>query len=74
MLLNVNHLLARLNRFVGCFQAAFSVIMMLLLTAALCWFVACFLQLNPLFGVVFLLLGSLGVVLLVDMIQAQFFP
>ncbi len=66
--------LTRLNRFVGCIRAAFSVIMMLLLTAALCWFVAGFLQLNPLFGVVFLLLGSLGVVLLVDIIQAQIFP
>lgn len=66
--------LARLNRSVGCFKAAFLGIMLFLLTAGLCWFSAYLLQLNPLFGVVFLLLGSLGVVVAVDIIQAQFFP
>lgn len=48
--------------------------MMLVLTAGLCWFSTYLLPLNPLFSVGFLLIGSLGVVLLVDIIQSQIFP
>lgn len=48
--------------------------LMLMFTAGLCWALTYLLQLNPLFGIGFLLLGSLSVVLLVDIIQAQIFP
>lgn len=48
--------------------------MMLVLTAGLCWVLTYLLELNPLLGVMCLLLGSLGVVLAVDIIQAQIFP
>lgn len=66
--------IVRLPQPVGCSKAAFSVIMMLVLTAGLCWVSTYLLPLNPLFGIGFLLIGSLGVVLLVDIIQAQISP
>ncbi|MEX0271155.1 hypothetical protein AB3R30_18620 [Leptolyngbyaceae cyanobacterium UHCC 1019] len=65
--------LARLNRSVGCFQAIFLGLMLFLLTAGLCWISAYLIQVNPLFGVIFLFLGSMGVLLAVDIIQARIF-
>jgi hypothetical protein len=56
------------------FRAAFSVMMLVLLTAGLCWFATYFVELNPLLGLVLMLLGSFGIVIVVDIIQAHIPP
>jgi hypothetical protein len=45
-----------------------------LLTSGLCWFGTWILDDNPLFGIGFFLIGTLGVVVAVDMLQARLFP
>ncbi|GAB4338685.1 MAG: hypothetical protein OHK0047_29060 [Leptolyngbyaceae cyanobacterium] len=50
------------------------VAVLFLLTCGLCWVGTWLLGDNPLFGIVFLLLGTLGVVIAIDWLQAQLFP
>jgi len=50
------------------------VAVLFMLTVGLCWIGTWVLGDNPLFGIGFFLLGTLGVVVAVDMLQARLFP
>ncbi len=58
----------------GYLKAIALVVMLFLLTCSLCWIGVWLLGDNPLFGIGFFLLGTLGVVVAIDFLQAQLFP
>lgn len=56
----------------GYLKAAFLVLFLFALTCGLCAAVVCMIQFSPLFGMFFLILGTLGVVLAADVLEIFF--
>jgi hypothetical protein len=59
---------------VNYFRIILLVVALFLLTCALCWVTDQLLLVNPLFGIFFLLSGSLGVVLAADVVKSHLLP